>query len=124
MGACVLTSKKGANICKYTLLWTNASPGSDFSAQTISLDLSSYDFIIIFIKGVKTYGNTWIRPHIVFKGWTNFMISGHSDNSAGSISRFISSVSDTGITFSNGQLGNSYAWNNVGVPYQIYGIKI
>lgn len=32
------------------LLWTNASPGSTFAAQTISLDLSEYDLVFIKVR--------------------------------------------------------------------------
>lgn len=34
----------GAN---WTLLWQNASPTSDFLAQTITIDMSDYDYIVI-----------------------------------------------------------------------------
>ena len=35
-------------------LWQNAKPTSSFAAQTISLDLSGYDFILLVYKGVNS----------------------------------------------------------------------
>ena len=40
------------------LLWTNPSPTSSFAAQTVTLDLSSYDDVEIEMAGAGTYAST------------------------------------------------------------------
>ena len=43
--------KIGGGTEKPILLWTNPSPSSSFSAQTLNIDLTGYDYLIFEIKG-------------------------------------------------------------------------
>ena len=108
----------------YTLLWTNPSPSDNFSAQTISLDLSKYDAVEITFK---SSGITTIRSDIDGKSReANYIES----SGAGYIqaARRGYTTSSTGISFGKGywNFGAHYPWNETSdacVPYKIYGIK-
>lgn len=39
------------------LLWENASPGSEFAAQTISLNISEYDFFVVMLRDYADYAD-------------------------------------------------------------------
>ena len=46
------------------LLWTNSAPTSNFSAKTISLNLSNYDYVIVYVRSRTnlTYDNLQVFP--------------------------------------------------------------
>lgn len=124
------------------LLWTNASPSTAFTAQTVSLNLSKYEQIIIQGAGTTTYaqryadGTTTALPSavcIVFYAnmnvsqvWTPFGCSA-GGNGATTWGRQVT-TSSTGITFGAGQrfqgasstpsTDNTYA-----IPMRIWGVK-
>lgn len=108
------------------LLWTNPSPTSAFSAQTISLDLSAYDDIEIFFVGGATNNNYAAAEQ-------KFPI-----NSGQLLTMFVSqatgvprpqrglTITSTGIVFTAGgwTSGTTYTSNDLYcVPLKIYGIK-
>ena len=101
------------------LLWTNASPTSSFSAQTVQLDLSAYDFILVYAMWSTSY-QFIIPPHIAFIPITDARIDS-TDTGGQSLEREFSTDS-TGVTFSVGKLGTSNN-NTMIIPYKIYGIK-
>lgn len=113
---------KGAEI--KTLLWTNASPTSQFPAQTINLNLSGFKAIAIGFSFSNDFpnGDSYNRTrNIVGKGGT-FV---GADSSSGTwVSRQFT-VRDTGIEFSIGYSSwNGGSQSNVpGIPQIIYGIK-
>lgn len=108
------------------LLWENASPPSDFAAQTITLDLSPYNFIDIgfyWYIGNSDYGIFWQRFKV---GFENKQYAFRADNSAWIDIRELI-VSTTGVTFSASKesqgTGSTSNNNSATIPYQIYGIR-
>lgn len=104
------------------LLWTNASPTSDFGAQTISLDLSSYKGILL---KVRVYGDGSKNLMVYFyvdKTSTEWLLSAGFGASGYVVRRYITAISNSGIQF---DVGKVYQTTNNGacIPAQIYGIK-
>ena len=103
-----------------TLLWTNPNPTAAFGAQTISLDLSSYESVLI--ETLSCFGGDLNdgRPNAI-----NFVSVGHSSGLADSGSNDMRSISVTtsSITFGNARYGQ---WDDNGcvIPYKIYGSKM
>lgn len=111
-----------------TLLWENASPASGFDAQTISLDLSEYQFVLIYFDTHATTGT--------FKGYYSSTIAkvgkpGLQCNNGEAGTYIITrafAVTTNGIEFTLAFYAKTYAGElkntpNCLVPYQIYGIK-
>lgn len=117
------------------LLWTNPNPSSSFAAQTLSLDLSAYKFIVLYGKCAYTTSTStypaketvsqFIRNNsssydVVFGGG-----SGTGSNYAYSYRSV--KVTNTGIVFGTGyfrigtsqQTGAQYA-----IPTYVYGITV
>lgn len=99
------------------LLWTNASPTSSFAAQTVSLTLKDYEFVMI----ESELGSTFCKV-----GNSTVMFSHNSYYP----SRRTVSVSTSGVTFGEGLKytscpGDSVASdkNAVCIPRIIYGFK-
>lgn len=108
-----------------TLLWTNASPSSNFSAQTISLNLSGYYTFLIYATS-----SDGVTSHTLVYGskatLTGFIwISGQGDM----LSIREITVVENGISFGGGLargVGGSsvaYASDSILIPQKIYGIK-
>ena len=104
----------------FELLWTNPSPTSNFAAQTISLDLSSYTFIGVYYEfqpndgyGRLFFGIKDIKTHCTLNQNTRV------------VRHFM--ATDTGVAFEVGKA----AWYNASladsnaymIPRYIYGIK-
>ena len=102
------------------LLWENASPNSEFAAQTVSVDLSGYQMIGLVFKWVSASDWSEQPMEILTKGDYQRLISATAET--GSVSRRITKVSNTGITFAGGY-ANTGAHNACCVPTLIYGIK-
>ena len=103
------------------LLWENASPGSSFAPQTISLDLSGYDICEIFYRGVLTdSGYETRRVPIGYSTWMYIEWNARYVRKA--------TVMTTGVEFGAGY-GADFASTTMqpdstaGVPLAIYGIK-
>lgn len=107
---------------KWVLLWENANTTSDFAQQTIPIDLSAYDAIVISFKISKGYAATQQVQQIVFKGYqtTIFVI-------ASKASWRFASPSSLGVEFSSGIIVDVYGTasnnNSFIIPCMIYGIK-
>ena len=102
---------------KSKLLWTNASPTSSFTAQTITLTDASYDLIAIRFKWSSS-DNGGGAPLVCIKGAGQ---SGATSYESNRVQRY-ATYNDTGtVTFSagiyNGSSNNSYC-----IPTQIWGI--
>lgn len=98
-------------------LWTNPNPTSAFAAQTIALDLSGFDAVIIVNR--HWTNNTLYRSHYV-------PIDGNSygcpvQNNAGAWAGRTCSAIVSGVTFDIG-VGTA-ADASAAVPVEIYGIK-
>lgn len=102
------------------LLWTNPSPTVAFAAQTISLDLSSYDAIEIV---ATMYMNNSIAYRETFSGKVGgaLVLSATTYGATSDITR-LCETSNTQIMFNAGYLGATQNDQAV-IPYQIYGIK-
>lgn len=106
---------------KMDLLWTNASPTSTFNSQTLSIDLTDYELIVIeALSYTDTASENGIFSSIFKKEigvW--FGMATHYNNVPG----------DGGvrnIRFSNSsiEISASILHNNMYcIPYKIYGIK-
>ena len=103
------------------LLWTNPSPSANFSAQTVSLDLSGYVGVIITPKLLPSSTN--MRNSVtLIKGKTTttcFELVGTAP--VGFCGRDIT-VSSPGVAFGNGAYNGS-ANNGYWIPMYIYGIR-
>ena len=107
-----------------TLLWTNPSPTASFAAQTISLDLSEYDAVVIgvhnFASSDNQYGLIYQFCIKAVSGVDNMLQIVSASNNRNGLRR--ANVVDTGVWFSactyNGGTNNGYC-----IPYQIIGIK-
>lgn len=105
---------------KWDLLWTNASPNSSFAPQTVSINLSGYNFVMIEYYDFETT-DTWRALHhaICIVGGNFTLLFGWNNNRNGTRS---GSISSSGVYF-NGCSYNSAANNARGVPVRIYGIN-
>lgn len=104
---------------RLTLLWTNASPGSSFAAQTVSLDLTAYDFVVIFLStSTSTAGQARMADNgRTVKGYGGYLGTAFkSDN----YTRDILGVSDSGVTFAGGYI-NATTGDQYAIPRYIYG---
>lgn len=110
----------GAGAEKPTLLWTNPNPGSSFSAKTITLDVSTYeDFLIVFKHDTSSNNmDTFCQKKSV--SFSHYIGVGMSDGSyrIRGVSR-----SSTGLYFASCINAQGTNYNNIIIPYQIYGIK-
>ena len=97
------------------LLWTNPSPTSDFSAQTIEFSYSSYDLI-----AVKSRINAY-TPITIFQNATNGLDMTAWADLDGVLRKRVATIVESGIEFAAGVQNSTN--NAVLVPLQIYGIK-
>lgn len=106
------------------LLWINDNPNGSFSAQNINLDYSQYDELQI----VHTNGITLTVPtntEITSTLTAAYQMSG----SSGAIGYHfrIYTLRTSAIGVSDNKLNNEQQhdllFNNVNIPYKIYGIK-
>ena len=105
------------------LLWTNPSPTSSFSAQTVVLDLSSYDDVEIEMAGVATSQST-TSQYFTLKVGTGGLLSISANNIWW---RYVTPRT-TGVEFGAGYKTTTYGSgatvdNTQMTPIAIYGIK-
>lgn len=106
------------------LLWQNASPTSEFGAQTLSFDLSEYKFVFMVCFSSIDGGGTIKKIYIAANGEKNVL---HAQDCV--FYERSATVNNSGITFTNAIRYPTYTgWttttaNKNIVPYKIYGIK-
>ncbi len=100
------------------LLWTNPNPTAAFPAQTVSLDLSSFGFVLITLRHFND--NPAESSYIVRKNGVVSVLAAPSP-STGSFPKRNATATNTGVTFS-AAYNDSYAVNGA-QPIAIYGIK-
>lgn len=120
-------------VTQTVLLWTNSNPTVSFPAQTIPLDLSSYDavkIVALFVENTISSFVTELPVGSEDRAISYFYLNTTNTTNASTFLNGCSrtaSVRTTGITFGNGQMiyvGNAYVdWNNRAIPWKIYGIK-
>lgn len=104
-------------IATLDLLWTNASPTSEFKPQTISLDLRGYSLVIV--KAKRNTNNTVYYNNIFKIGDIGGRLVVPDDSM---YFRIDVSVKESGVTFGSGYL-NTTIDNTKCIPYKIYGVK-
>lgn len=111
-----------------TLLWTNHSPSSSFSAggRTVK-NMADYDEIeIIFFS--DTTQQLSLKTTFNKGTWTClFRVSGGSSTGPRNIYRFVQYTNDTTITFEscwNAVNNTEYQADGELIPYKIYGVKV
>ena len=112
------------------LLWENASVGSDFSNQTISLDLSLYKNVRILFSGYNQSQNITIyaRDFVVGKNGYIFIITDASNSAYVNVIGREIYISENGIRFADAYAKRTNSEtatiaNYMLVPVYIYGIK-
>jgi hypothetical protein len=113
---------------QYVELWKNASPTSNFAAQTISLNLSDYDGVRIVWKPSTTGGERIITDGVIGNDYLfNFIANGNASAIAELRTRKVT-ISTTGCSFTAGY-GKTITVTSAGtqagycIPVSIYGIK-
>jgi len=105
---------------KIDLLWQNSSPTSNFSAQTVSINLSGYDRLLLVFVMMKSGDDSYCQGFIVDKSHTKWTCGGLYQNTY--VSRLVD-VSDSGVTFGSGYASSTSNQSAV-IPNEIYGIKL
>lgn len=107
---------------KLVTLWTNASPTSNFNAQTISVNLSAYKYVAI--QSRPTGGDEGDGFDFIPVGKGGALSS--MRKSVGAIYNRYAKVTTTSVEFGNGTfIGGNTGSDNAGwcIPLYIYGIK-
>ena len=114
------------------LIWTNPSPAAEFPAQTISLSLTGYSAVRVVFLPFASTSQQGVAQCPVGTSSSLFYMEFDVNNASSSavflngVSRLFS-VSDTGISFQNGQMiyaGGAYKdWNTRAIPYKIYAVR-
>ena len=110
------------------LLWTNASPTSAFAAQTVSLDLSEYSFIMITSKSYAIWAN---NSGVLFNTFaivpSSICITSGAHDTSASWVRPVTINSNSAVFGAAGIINNtggtSSQDNYMNIPLQIYGIR-
>ena len=114
-----------------TLLWENASPTSTFASQTIALDLSGYDAIMLLTRrSTSIYDIGFGISVLGYRGFAQ-NLAVYTDIGAGVLicgREFTPSASGIVISggvykFSNIALSGANFDDAYAIPYRIYGIK-
>lgn len=105
-----------------TPLWNNPSPTAAFAAQTVSLDLSGYDAVIILCVTDRTTSPLrHFMSNIMLVDGNNWSLWGVGGASTYTYNRMVD-VLTTGLTFSTGYRNGSASTDRC-VPITIYGIR-
>lgn len=105
------------------LLWTNDNPSSNFPGQTITLDLTNYDGVIIEFNVAKSVNSLLTRAYITKNDNSQYLSVGglYNPSNAKSRGRTIS-VNNNGITLGNGYTDATD--NGACIPIKIYGVHL
>lgn len=123
MGNCILTRGTGIST---NLLWTNPSPENSFPAQTIQLELSKYELVMISV----TVANTTTTSTITYNfGRIGDTIGLEPVVYNSTFRRRDATILASGVSFSDGRYYASYGDSHNGevqniqvIPYQIFGL--
>ena len=121
----VLTESTGHNSAK---LWENSNPANSFGAQTINLDLSQYDYILLDYKGINS--SSHVETDFIKVGgarYITYMRYVQSDHVLSCYSRSVNAKT-TGIEFGTAARHDAdwakyEAADTAIVPVAIHGIK-
>ena len=109
----------------WRLVWTNPRPTSSFAAQTVALDLSSFQEVQIVYKYSRDDSDVVQITQIINSGnITTYFFQGFPNSGAMSARRRYSKATSTGVVFSDAQnkSGTSAASidNSAMIPTLIY----
>lgn len=125
-------SGAGNQVQTRKLLWTNTTATASFAAQTVSLDLSYYDYVEVWLFQGATADALLPNPLMIPIGEFRNIILLHSINAAGTNENTgarLVTVSSSGVTFGNYAYknrrsgGTQTTSNNFAIPQWIYGVK-
>lgn len=103
-------------------LWENASPTSTFAAQTIPLDLTEFDGVMVTIKFKNDGADTRVTTGFVPKGIKGQGMVTNEDTGSLRIRMF--TASDSGVEFAKGiKMEDASTSAGNAVPTCIYGVK-
>ena len=103
-------------------LWDNPDPSSNFSAQTVPLDLSDWTFIAIVTQYSTTSDNEAV--HLIRVGGKSSMDTG-SIASTMYFTKRSATVTSTGVTFTTGYRNTTGTTGaNYCIPVAIYGVSV
>lgn len=108
------------DLIKIDFLWENSSTSTAFTSQTINLDLSKYNFVIIESFRYPKITNYRIITIVAKYTIGQIVYSDYEINQARSWNRDVD-VSPSGISFGNATI-NGATDNNALVPARIFGI--
>ena len=116
---------------KLVLLWENASLNSDFAAQTLTINMSGYDLLLMVSLGNKSHTEYFVSLIPVIVG--TFVSTSRITASSVQDYRYMLNVREITIeSLTALKIGDNaysrpgnYATNrqDLNIPYQIYGIK-
>ena len=124
--------KDDGNINGIQLLWSNDRPNDKFTKQTINIDLSNYEAVLIFVKARDSLTEITTRTNYTTYAYgkigETIYCTGVAKGSAGWYGTFReASIKIDGITFGDGrygQLTHEYTNNSAGgIPLYIWGVK-
>ena len=102
---------------KPVLLWENSNPTAEFTAQTISLDLTDYAGVIV--EFYYNINSQYVSSRVYAKKtdiFSNKFGGGFVAEDANAMN--ILALNDNGIQFSNASPNKTAC-----IPYKIYGVK-
>lgn len=110
-----------------TALWTNASPSSSFTPQSITVSGSGYLFYYIVFTGTANgsyvgLASTWVKVGDTGSALGRDLVKSSSAPNGDVRFRAITETSATKVTFGKGYNGTTES-NDRMVPYIIYGVK-
>ena len=108
------------DLIKIDFLWENSSTSTAFTSQTINLDLSKYNFVIIESFRYPKITNYRIITIVAKYTASQIVYSDYEINQARAWNRDVT-VSPSGISFGNATI-NGATDNNALVPARIFGI--
>lgn len=115
------TISASASAFTMDLLWTNASPTSQFTTQNVALDLSTYKAIIVQFRLDNSVNDNSFADFCPYYDTYTANQPGQPTSNAGQVWRQYT-VSATGIAFDNG--GKDSSNNNAyAIPLRIFGVK-
>lgn len=111
----------GSGGLSWVKLWENDAPTSNFAAQTITIDLSSWHLIAIVCKATAT--GTYYYPQMAMVGTKTTLSVPNIGSTQYFYKREADSTAVTGITFTTGYRNTSgTTGTNYCIPIYVYGI--
>lgn len=122
----------GGGSFTFDKVWTNPNPGNEFAAQTVSIDLSEYDYVGIisrfFNNNSGSNAEKLPRELVIGKigsstsSGNGFIIYNSASAYNDGYKRFCR-ASASGVSFSNAYNHSGSATQNGCIPLYIFGIK-